>query len=447
MDYQTVTAAVAACAGLTRSLRPISSTLSDRRGGRREREGRGKHMMGAGLRRLWLTTAAGGIGLSLYAGWLTADDFRDRASSERDIAAACDHLVSGPQVMDLQGGMVRARAEDYDDYRLDARHLPSACTIYRVSGARSTGLFRLIAESSGDADPVNMIGQSSPFFTRSSSYPGNVTAAADREPEAWPLGDGTLGSYTNFRTTIRAQCGSGSAHAAPRLLHVTAVGRYEYVSAGDRRRLARLAYSATQQLTQRIGCRTRLADLPDQMPAVPTKLRPVASATGSCRWAGPLAKEDGPGRLPDRALPIPARDANPMEGCLLAVGPARVRAVAGGLDADQRAWADGALDYAPWWLRTVSYFGADAASVGYEATSDDVRLKPGTAGGENGMWWASSTCNGQPALHTLTVDHLYDDVLGHQALSSLFRAYVDDITTRRGCTHITYPAAKNFRDL
>ncbi|MFD4478347.1 hypothetical protein ACFWPU_19895 [Streptomyces sp. NPDC058471] len=83
--------------------------------------------MGAGRRRLWLTMAVGGIGLSLYALWLTVDDFRDRASSERDIAAACDHLVSGAQVMDLQGGMVRARSDDDDDYRLDARHLPSAC--------------------------------------------------------------------------------------------------------------------------------------------------------------------------------------------------------------------------------------------------------------------------------------------------------------------------------
>ncbi|MEU3742485.1 hypothetical protein AB0E78_36165 [Streptomyces sp. NPDC032198] len=97
-------------------------------------------MMGAGRRRLWLTMAVGGIGLSLYALWLTVDDFRDRASSERDIAAACDHLVSGAQVMDLQGGMVRARSDDDDDYRLDARHLPSACTIYRVSGSRETSV-------------------------------------------------------------------------------------------------------------------------------------------------------------------------------------------------------------------------------------------------------------------------------------------------------------------
>ncbi|MFD4481517.1 hypothetical protein ACFWPU_36150 [Streptomyces sp. NPDC058471] len=133
---------------------------------------------------------------------------------------------------------------------------------------------------------------------------------------------------------------------------------------------------------------------------------------------------------PDRALTIPARDANPAEGCLLAVGPSQVRAIAGALHGDQRNYAKGVPTYSPWWLRTVSYFGADAQSVGYDAVGDDVRLKPGTAGGKDGFWWGSSICNGKPALHTLTVDHLYSDILGRKALSSLFRAYVDGITTR-----------------
>ncbi|WP_432182727.1 hypothetical protein [Streptomyces sp. NBC_00063] len=72
-------------------------------------------MMSAGWRRLWQAMAVGGIGLSLYAGLLTVDDVRDRASSEHDIAAACDHLVSGAQVMDLQGGMVRAQSVDHNN--------------------------------------------------------------------------------------------------------------------------------------------------------------------------------------------------------------------------------------------------------------------------------------------------------------------------------------------
>ncbi|NEB74238.1 hypothetical protein G3I40_03125 [Streptomyces sp. SID14478] len=409
--------------------------------------------MGARWRRLWQTVAVGGLGLSLYAGWLTIDDVRDRAASERDIAAACDHLISGAQVMNLQGGMVRAQSDGYDEYRLDARHLPSACTLYKVTGAhRTSDLLRLIVESSDGDQPVNMTGrQGSPFLTTTDGheYKRDVTAIADRMPEPWPLGDGTLGSYTNTSTTIRAECGPGSGAAAPKLLNVTAVARYQNVSAGDRERLARIARAATQKLTRRIDCKAQLPALPAQLAELPVKLRPVASATGSCRWAGRLVKEQGQGRLPDRALAVPVRDVAPVEGCLLAVGPHQVRDISDGLDFDQRDYAESALTSSPWWLRTVSYVGAEAQSVANEevGAGEDVRLRPGTAGGRNGTWWASSTCDGKPALHTLTVDHLYDDILGPRALDSLFRAYVDDITTRRGCTHVTFPDAKDFHTL
>ncbi|MEB3963138.1 hypothetical protein OKJ48_23235 [Streptomyces kunmingensis] len=380
---------------------------------------------------------------------MTVDDVRDRAGSERDIAAACDHLVSGTDVMDLQGGMVRARSDQDDEYRLDARKLPSACTIYKeVNSHKSTDLFRLIVKSSDDSEPLNLIGdQASPFLSTTNGYrlKDDVTAAADRELEEWPLGDGSLGSYTNFRTTIRAVCRPGSARTAPKLLHVTAVARYTDVSAEDRQRLARIARAATQQLTRRTGCKTQLPSLPESMAPNRTALRSLSSAAGSCRWAGRLAKE-GQGRLPDRALAHPARTTTPVESCLLAVGPRQVKAIAVDLDADQHDYVEGALTYSPWWLRTVSYFGAETHSVGYDSGPDTVLLKPGTAGGASGAWWASSICDGKPALHTLVADHIYADVLGEKALSSLFRAYVDDITTRRGCTHVVYPTAKDFRE-
>ncbi|MEU4149002.1 hypothetical protein [Streptomyces sp. NPDC026659] len=405
--------------------------------------------MGAGRRRLVLTTAVGGIGLSLYAGFLTVDDVRDRAASERDIAAACDHLVSGARVMELRGGMVRAESDDWDKYRLDVRHLPSACTIYKTTDGshKSTDLFRLIVRSSDGSETVNRAGHvHAPFSTFDDHLrpKDDPTAVAGINPEEWPLGDGTLGSYTNFRTVIRAECGPGSDDKAPGLLKVTAVALYPEVSAGDRRRLADIAHSAMRQLTHRTGCRTRLAALPDRMTPVPSRLAPAVSAGGSCGWAGRLVKEEGNDRLPDRALAIPARDANPVESCLLAVGPDRVRAVADGLDGDQRDYVEGALTTSPWWLRTVSYFGAEADSVSLDTLDGEVRLKPGTAGGGQGDWWASSVCNGKPALHTLATASPYDRVLGPKTISSLFRAYVDDITARRGCTHVTYPTAKDF---
>ncbi|MGW0769425.1 hypothetical protein [Streptomyces sp. NPDC002676] len=293
--------------------------------------------------------------------------FRYRASSEREVSAACDRLVSGATVMDLQGGMVRARGSDYDEYLLHTCELLSSCTIYKVPGpGRTTNLFTLVVRGSDPSEPLNPIGDDSglePFYaygTGDRADKPDVTAVADRRPEPWPVGDGTLGRYGNHFTTVRAVCGPGSSATAPKLLNVTARADYEDVPTADRQRLARIARSAAEKLTHRIGCKTR---------------------------------------LPDRALAVPVRDANPVESCLPAVSPDQVGRITGG------------------------------AAAGH------------TAGG----WWASSLRDGKPALHTLSTSYAYDDVLGSRTLSALFRAYVADITKQRGCTHVTYPDAKDFR--
>ncbi|MFJ5074163.1 hypothetical protein ACIP8Z_06105 [Streptomyces sp. NPDC088553] len=406
--------------------------------------------MRAGWIRLWQWTACGGIALSLYAGWLTFDDIRDRASSERDISAACDQLVSGAAVMDLQGGMVRAKAGDHPD-RLDVDALPGSCTVYKVPGpGRTKALFGLTVRVSSPSEPLHRIGDDSdlePFRDSSGRQKADVTAIADRRPEPRPIGDGTLGHYGDWYTTVRAECGPGSRATAPKLLNVTARADYDDVSAADRERLARIARSAAEALTGRIGCESALPALPEQpLPSVPSGLRPARAADGSCRWFARHIQRQGQGRLPDRALATPAPDAAPVESCLLAVGPDQVGRIADDLPDDTRDDARGALTHSPWWLRTASYFGTEANTVGYDDRgSHDKIITPGTAGHARGAWWASSICDGKPALHTLSASYTYDDVLGPQTLSALFRAYVGDITKRRGCTHVTYPEAKDFR--
>ncbi|MFC9245773.1 hypothetical protein ACFT7S_17700 [Streptomyces sp. NPDC057136] len=120
--------------------------------------------------------------------------------------------------------------------------------------------------------------------------------------------------------------------------------------------------------------------------------------------------------------------------------------IADGLHDDERDYARSALTHSPWWLRTVSYFGVEARTVGYDGIGgEDKIITAGTAGHTSGAWWASSNCDGKPALHTLSSSYTYDNVIGPQTMSVLFRAYVDDITKRRGCTHVTYPDAKDFR--
>jgi hypothetical protein len=375
--------------------------------------------VGAGWIRLWRWTAWGGIGLSLYAGWRTVDDIRDRASSERDIKAACAQLVSGAAVMDLRGGMVRA--ETSEDDRLDVRELPgtSKCAVYKVADSGKTEfLFTLVVQGINSTRPLNWVGDDSePFYSTDADggMKSDPTAVADQHPEPHPVGDGTLGWYGNWYTTVRAECGQGSSPRTPELLHITARADYKKVSAADRQRLAHIARSAAAKLADRIGCRTQLRALPDdQLATVPSALH---------------------------------QDASPVESCVLAVSPDQVGRIADGLPDDKRSYARSALTHSPWWLRTASYFGTEARTVGYDDVGSEYEIiRTGTAGHADDIWWASSICNGKPALHTISSSYAYDSVLGSQALSSLFRAYVDDITKRRGCTHVTYPDAKDFRN-
>ncbi|MEV4339811.1 hypothetical protein [Streptomyces sp. NPDC049590] len=407
--------------------------------------------MRTGWIRLWQCLAWGGIGLSLYAGWLTVGDVRDRAAGERAIAQACDRLVSGAAVMDLHGGTVRARPSEYD--RIDVREPRSSCTVYQASGSGgTTGLFTLAVRGSDKTEPLNWIGDDTePFALRDAAErtaKTDLTAVADLRTEPRPLGDGTLGWYGNRYATVRAECGPGSSAAAPPLLHITAGADYDDVSGADRARLARIARSAAENLTHRIGCRTRLPALPGGQPApVPTVLRSARSAGGSCAWFAGYLRRPGHGPLPDRALAVPVRDTTPLESCLLAVSPGQVRHTAGGLPEDKRELADGAVTHSPWWLRMATYTGAEAHAVGFDPLDgEDVVIEPGTAGHTHDAWWASSVCGGEPAVHTLSTSYAYDDALGGRTVSALFRAYVDDFTERRGCTRVKYPDAADFGD-
>ncbi|MFF8387356.1 hypothetical protein ACF053_27450 [Streptomyces kanasensis] len=348
--------------------------------------------------------------------------------------------------MDLQGGMVRAKNSKHDWLSFGAPS--SSCSIYREHGpGKATGLFTLELTTSDSSEPLHVIGDASrvePFFTRGSGRGRDITAAAERRPESWPVGDGTLGWYGNWYTIARAECGPGSREDAPELLHVKARADYQDVPAEDRDRLTRIARSATAELADRLGCRTRLPALPDAPSApVPSALRPARTAEGTCSWFARHIRERGQGRLPDRALAVPARTANPADGCLLAASPEQVGRIAEGLAGERLESARDALTISPWWLRAASYFGAEAGSVGYQVPGGEVkRIEAGTGGHTIDIWWASSLCGGKPALHTLSSNYPYGDVVGSRAMSDLFRAYVADTAKRRGCTRVADPGSE-----
>ncbi|EKX65892.1 hypothetical protein Sipo8835_38720 [Streptomyces ipomoeae] len=72
-------------------------------------------------------------------------------------------------------------------------------------------------------------------------------------------------------------------------------------------------------------------------------------------------------------------------------------------------------------------------------------MRPGTAGRTDlgAVWWASSTCDGEPAVRTLTVSYSYVETIGPR-IRALSRAYVDHITAARDCGDITFPAPSAF---
>lgn len=60
------------------------------------------------------------------------------------------------------------------------------------------------------------------------------------------------------------------------------------------------------------------------------------------------------------------------------------------------------------------------------------------------VWWAVSACDGQPAVHALSVEFPYGKHI-QQHLQPLFRTYVTDVTARRHCTDLRFPSDSTFR--
>ncbi|MFD0392214.1 hypothetical protein ACFQ3Z_03250 [Streptomyces nogalater] len=389
--------------------------------------------------------------MSLYAGWLTVDDVRDRSASERAIAAACDRLVSGAAVMDLDGGTVRAETSDYD--RIDARGPRGSCTVYRASGSgRTTGLFSLAVRSGGEAEPLNWIGdRTEPFalpHPAERTPKTDLTAVADRRPEPRPLGDGTLGWYGNWYTTVRAECGPGSSAAAPAAAHhgqcrlrrrglrggPGASGPHRPLGRRDPHPADRLPHPAARPARRAAGAR---ADRPASR-AVGRRflrvVRRVSPALGARSAARPGPFGTGAGHASAGGLPAGGQSRpGPPHRRRSARGQARLRRqrghplalVAAHRHLHRRRGPRGGVR---------NHRGRGRRHQAGDGRARERRLV------------GLVRLRGKPAVHTLTTSYAYDNVLGSRTVSALLRAYVDDMAERRGCTRVTYPDAADSGD-
>ncbi|WP_052745245.1 hypothetical protein [Streptomyces sp. WM6386] len=386
-----------------------------------------------------------GIGLGGWGLWLETDAYLDRADSRDKISRACDGLVDPDRVLGLDGGTDRAlpgsgKGDVMFDLDLPAAlaTLPAKCRIYRVGDPGTSYEHFSLSVWATPSDEYAQVadGWVDPFQARIYDRVDDVTREADRSV-SYPLGDGRLGVYTDVSVSVKAVCTNKPESKTS--VNAMTVARYalddEPVTDADRRTLAELARTAAERAAAKTGCTTTLPALPSELPAPGRRLTDAGAAKGTCGW---YADRRG-GRLPDLALSAPTASHATEERCLLAVSEDARSRIWSGLSDKERGQSS--RRHTAWWLKTESYFGDEAGEVVAEGIGTTQRpLDPGTAGAlpGAGVWWASSTCDGEPAVHTLTVEYPYQKFI-RPHLRELFKAYVDDVATRRGCTGVKFP--------
>ncbi|WP_055717381.1 hypothetical protein [Streptomyces torulosus] len=404
-------------------------------------------------------TAVAGLALSGWAVWLEAEEHRDRQASRARITDACAGLVDPDRVLGLHGGTTRAvQGSDATEW-FTKDTTPGRCVIYRVGEPGTTyGHFRMEVWTNPAEWVTNVVGAAvHPFEQRSrrasdpaASGPVDVTRRADHSPD-YPLDnpgedDGRLGHYDDDSVTFKVTCEKPKNDITS--VNVRTQADYEDVSFQDRLTLIELAADAAHKAADHFRCtpEQRLPVTFARLWIPDTELKAAASAEGSCRWYADFLRAEGDDvRLPDRALASPAGEHSFKETCLLATSPTRVKRAWPTLSEERVPDLDEVLHTSPWHLQTDSFYGDEAREVTPTAFGDrGSRIRPGTAGEFSGsVRWASSTCAGEPAVHTLSVSTSYADVAGPR-LRALFRAYVDRVTAARDCEDITFPTPSDL---
>ncbi|MFE9628641.1 hypothetical protein [Streptomyces sp. NPDC006527] len=381
-----------------------------------------------------------------FGGSVLWDEWR----THREVADGCAGLVSVDDVRDID----HAERDLRQSERLDLSDLPSSCTLRNAGeGDRRYGIPLLTLRV--DAGP--------------DSGPGNLVPRAGLEvPERWqrmevPAGGGVPAMVSAGATTVRLACPDGTYRGDPvGSLEVTATAAYTGLwsyagrtpSEDERRRMASIAVRAADEAARKLGCSTRSAALPSRLAAVPA-LGPAARATGTCAWYAHLdvPAADRPW-LPERAMATAADDAVWRERCVLAMTTGRAQTLfdrshdSGSSRASLRPGPEPRYD---WWADVQTFYGQDTPDVYLTDVAlrgpDDRPVAPGTAGRgakDGSTWWATSTCDGEPAVHVLRAQYVYARTAAPH-LEHLFRAYVDDVATRRHCTDVRFPPRPAFR--
>ncbi|MEV8534884.1 hypothetical protein [Streptomyces sp. NPDC051211] len=388
----------------------------------------------------------------LVGGWSMLDTYetrKHRAESRRVIGEACAGLADADEVMRLDGGADRLGISGLNPEIIDIEGLPDRCELGRVGVKAGKDYFRshftLAVRALPQADPLHVLDtflDESPFVRRVSGDDADITART-RIEQRHPLGDGSAGDYDSSAVAVTVRC-AAPAEGGTTAIRASAIADYAAgtTTAADRRRLSRLARTAAGRAAAEVGCATSVPELPADLP-VPA--RDLGSATGrqdSCGWYAEYLRGQDRGRLPDRALGVPVAAASRQESCLLAVGPSEVKRIFPQLTEEERGRASlrEVLTSSPWWIRTRAFFEEEAA-VAYKETRYPTQIDPGEAGHKGQLRWATATCQGRPAVFTLSAGEFRYSRMVESRLAALFTAYAEHTAARRGCVNLVLPGA------
>lgn len=393
--------------------------------------------------------AVAGIGWSGTEIWQVVD-------GRLEINEACAGLVPAGRVLALSpaGGTISHRVAAEGTIDPDAA-LPQDCEIFSTEAGEKYGT------SSGERW----------FFTGAvGAVPGDKAVVADdpltniidpysagRTYPVQPLGGGITGVVTDAGVTVQLSCPEGESRGRPiKALWARASlqdpGRpfteNGQLTAHDRDILAETAVLTANNFAERLGCADRLPDAPDDIPALTEGPTPASGAAGTCAWYRKAGFARQP-QLADQVLESRVDNTLWNEQCGLVVGTTRASNLAYSR-ADELKGLNEPRNPGDWFVSFHTYAGEDAKNV--ELTTDGHNelpepAEPGKAGRSEGqpIWWASSVCHGQPQIHTMTMAYGYDR-LTTPDYEKVFRAYVTDVTQRRGCTNVKFPATSTFRD-
>ncbi|MFG3319279.1 hypothetical protein ACGF3J_14640 [Streptomyces sp. NPDC048171] len=371
-------------------------------------------------------------------------------NNHRQIDAACGGLVPAGRVLDLSeaGGTISHRRLDDDSFDPDTG-IPHDCEIFSTEAGERAGTDTGIRWFFTGQMGVLPAGQPR-IADAPTKSPVDLLGRTTYPPQ--PLGGGIAGRVTDSSVTVQLPCEEGTAEdTSVRALWARAElmpPRGGQVSGDDRAVLAETAVETANNLADRLGCAERLPDAPDDVPALTAGPVPAARAEGTCAWYGRTGlAERSP--YPDEVLESRTDRRVWDESCGLVLDFGRANSVYA-KETDAHDWLGSPDMPGEWFVSLRTYAGPVTDDLRLTGTDDGETPEPAVPGkagrsATDPVWWASSVCDGRPQIHTMTIGRPGYAKLVASRMEDVFRAYVDDVTTRRHCTDVVLPGHSTFR--